>query len=243
MKYLAIAISSTVSKPRYLFLFVLFNLLMLPISFMKQMGIVQGAVAIALSIFFGLLSLYLISGVYAAAWKNLKGEGTNILEGAKKYFTGVLGVSIVIGIIGAISFIPFGMLHKFVFFQDLPAVLYGKRLDANIIRAIPAFLTTSLFVYALPGLFVENLPGNLALAKSWRFLFKNFVKSRTVVIVLLISTIIKIVLTQWAVIFDYSSNQYWQLITLSSIFTHVLTFLVFLTAAQILHEFSQKNTI
>lgn len=243
MKYLTTTISSIASNPRYLLLYVFFSSMTLPISAMKQMGTIQGMVAIGLLILFGLLSLYLVTGVYAAAWGSLKGEGTNLLQGAKKHFAGALGVSIVIGILCAILLFAFLTIHKLAFFRDIPAAVYGKSLDANIIRSISVFLTTSLFVYALPGLFVANFSVSLTLAKSWRFLFKNFSKSRSVIAIVLISTLIKIVLTQWAVSYDYSSIHYWQIIALSNMLTYAFSFLTFLTAAQVLDEFFQKKAI
>lgn len=242
MKYLVAAIKSTASKPSYLFLFVMFSLLVLPVSIIGQMGIVQGVFAIAIMIFTGAISLYLVTGVYSAAWESLKGNKIKILAGSNQYFTRVLVITIAIGLTTAIVVISSSLVYKMAFFRYVPATIYGKRFDVNLVRSIPAFLIASVFIYTLPSIFVANLPSNEAVAKSWRFFLYNFNKSIVVIAILLLSTIVKISYSQWAVSFDNSSIQYWQIIVLSSIFTCGFNFLAFLTAAQIFDEYFREES-
>jgi hypothetical protein len=241
MNYLTVAISSVAKRPNYIILFILFNSLGLPVSIMKQIGMVQGLLALALMICIFVISTFLETGVYTLSWKYIKGEKETFIAGAKRYFPHVLGASIVIGIIAAFAVFLFLAIHKLVILPDISAQLYHKRIDAIVMRNIPELIISVFFVYAIPAIFARNLSGKNAVANSWRFVLKYFAESRIVIILLLISTISKIVFTQWAVNFDYSSIEYWQINALSSILTSALLFLTFLAAAQIFDKLFEEN--
>jgi len=241
MRYLSAAIVSVAKNPTYLVLFILFSMLGLPISILKQAGMVQGGLAIALMIVIYLVGLFLTTGAYSLAWKQLQGEKASFFTDSKKYFQHVLGASIVIGIIGAIVTLPFPIVHKMIFLPDISPQLYGKRIDANLVRTIPSFFVSVAFVYAIPAIFTCDLTGKDAVATSWKFLFKNLTTSKIAIAGLLISLLSRILLTQWAVNYDYSSATYWEITTLNNVTNYLILFLVFLCTAQIFKENYQKE--
>jgi hypothetical protein len=204
----------------------------------------KGVLALVLMICIFAVSTFLQTGVYNLSWSYLKGEKATFISGAKKYFPHVLGASIVIGIIAAFAVFVFLSIHKMVILPDISASIYHKRIDAIAMRNIPELIILVFFVYAIPAIFTRNLSGKNAVANSWKFLLEYFTESRIVIILLLLSTIIKIMTTQWAVNFDYSSVEYWKIISLSSILTSALLFLTFLSAAQIFDKlFKEKGSI
>ena len=241
MKYLSTAIVSVAKNPTYLVLFILFSMLGFPISIMKQAGMVQGGLAIALMIGIYLIGLFLTTGAYSLALKQLQDEKASFFTDSKKYFQHVLGASIVIGIIGAIVTFPFPVAHKMLFLPDISPQMYGKRIDANLVRTIPGFFVSVAFVYAVPAIFSCDLSGKDAVATSWKFLLKNLTISKIVIVGLLISLLSRILLTQWAVNYDYSSVTYWQITILNSVINYLILFLVFLCSAQIFKEKFEKK--
>ncbi len=244
MNYLRVAISSVAKKPNYLFLFILFNSLGLPVSIMKQTGMAKGVFALVLMICIFAVSTFFQTGVYNLSWRHLKGEKVYFLSGVKKYFPHVLGVSIVVGIIAAFAVIVFLSIHKMAILPEISASIYHKRIDAIAMRKIPELIVLVFFVYAIPAIFTRNLSGKNAVANSWKFLLEYSTESRIVIVLLLLSTITEIVITKWAVRFDYSSIEYWDLISLNSILTSVLLFLTYLSAAQIFDKlFKEKDSI
>jgi len=202
---------------------------------------VQGGLAIALMIGVYLLGLFLTTGAYSLAWKQLNDEKASFFTDSKKYFQHVLWVSIVIGIIGAIVTLPFPIVHKMLFLPDISPQLYGKRIDANLVRTIPGFFVSVAFVYAIPAIFSCDLTGKDAVATSWKFLLKNLTISKIAIVGLLISLLSRMLLTQWAVNYDYNSVTYWQITTLNSVVNYLILFLVFLCSAQIFKENYKKE--
>lgn len=218
------------SKPRYLFLFIVFSLLNLPLSVIIRIGADQNAVAFVaitygLMIIIYVISAFLVAGVYSSAWKNLKGESANILEEAKIYFPRILVVTFFIGFLS-------GLLSTFVFIFKADGSFIS---NVYFIRAIPVLIAI-LFFYASPAIIVANLTAIGALGKAWRFIISHFVESGAVIFLLLLSSVGGIIFAQWAGDFDKSSIQYWQIITVGHILSYFLTFLAFLTAAQIFEK-------
>jgi hypothetical protein len=236
MNYLARAISAIVSKPRYILLFILFNLSLQPISMLKASGAIQGAIVLVLSALTVLLSTYLIAGVYSAAWKNIKNEPASVLAEARKYFFRILAVYIIFGIIYFIAFIPFAVIHKTTFYKSVPAALYNKTLDAHIVRTVPIFLISTLLLYAFPGIVVADLTSKKALSKALRFIISHLPESKFVIVLLLLSYVMRVIFIQWAVRYDYSSSNYWQIMTVNNTLTYGISFIAFLAAAQIFND-------
>lgn len=243
MKYLSTSVELIAKKPVYLFAFIAFSLLGAPVSIMSRKGIIHGGFTIILSIASITLVAFLTSGVYSAAWKHLNGEKVGLLAGSRKYFQHVLGVSIALSIVGGIVISVFSIAHKLIFLPDVQMVAYGKRLDANLLRTISSFFVTLSFVYAIPAIVVSDSNGKEAIKKSWHFLTANLSKSKTIILCLLLSNVVGIPLTQWAVTYDYASTEYWQITSVKYMFELAMGFIIYLSAAQIYKEFIQNNKV
>jgi len=72
-------------------------------------------------------------------------------------------------------------------------------------------------------------------------LLKNLTISKIAIVGLLISLLSRMLLTQWAVNYDYNSVTYWQITTLNSVVNYLILFLVFLCSAQIFKENYKKE--
>ncbi len=236
MKYLSKTVTATMSKPRYLFLYIVFSLYTVPLYAIRQIGIISGTTAFVLMLVGYVYFTFLIAGVYSAAWKNLKGEPANILEEAKIYFPRILVVSFFIGFLSAFVFVQSTIILKKVNCIAIMNVAYSNRLDDNLIVAVSRFPMTALFFYAFPAIIVANLSASKALLKAWRFILGHFAESVTVILLLLFNAAWKVMYTQWTVNIDPGSFQYWKIITVSHILSYILTFLAFLTAAQIFEK-------
>lgn len=241
MNYLTVAILNIVKRPIYMVLFVMFSLLSLPISIMKNINMIHDTIALVLMILMFVFSTFLHAGVYNLSWQFIKGEPATFTDGAKKYFPHLLGASIVIVIITALAVFLLFTIHRLMILPDVSPLLYLKRTDANLMRILPEFIISIFFIYTVPGIFVKELSGKNALAYSWRFVIKYFSESRIIIFLLLISAVGKITITRWAVNHDYNSVEHWQIIALSSIVTSAILFLIFLVAAQIFDKIYHEN--
>jgi hypothetical protein len=232
---------SLVSKPAYPILFILFSLLGTPVAIMKHFGILEGGEIIIQMLIVFVVITFLTAGLYSIAWKSMNDEKASLFVESKKHFQHVLGVSIVVGIITAIVSFPFPFAHKMFFLPDIAPELYAKRLDSNLIRTIPSAFVSLVFVYAIPAIFACGLNGKEAVTNSWKFLSANLAISKIIIICLTLSTLFEILIIQWAVSYDYSSNKYWLASTISSVIHHLVSFIIFLCAAQILKENYKKE--
>ena len=237
MQYINKSIKFLTRNPVYLAIYLAFSMGIFLVQMFRYLGLVDKLPSFIIEIVILIVSFYLLTGTYSCIWKRFSGEQTqlrNILGEAKRYFSRVFTVSIVIGIIVAVFMGLSMFFHSKIFYPGISMVLYSKQLDANIVRSASVYLIIALFAYAFPSIFISDWRGTMtALKTSLKLIIKKSSISLPVICLITLMFVADIITSQYVVNFEYSSKEYWLATATESVIIYIISLLTFLTAAQI----------
>lgn len=246
MKYISRSFNFVKDNPVLLITFIFLSLGTVPMEMLNNLGVIGNLKAMIIDIFLFIGSFYFLAGTHSCIWKSFSGDKETlklILPESNRYFRSMLFVTVVIGLIGISIMMLAVLIHSKVFYPATDSISYSKQFDANLVRTVPVYFLAILFAYAIPIIFVSSYRGTTLFKTAINFIVKNLSLSLPIISLISLSFVIKILMTQYAVRFDYSSIFYWRALITEQIVVNIIGILTFLTAAQIFKEHFKEEEI
>lgn len=238
MNYISKSLYFLKSNPTLFLCYIIIMFITMPLQMFQHMELFDITYTGVMLLFY-FASIYFSAGLYACIWKAFVGEENTlkkIFKYSNYYLFTYLFVTIFLAIISGLLMFTAIYFHSTIFYPDIESYEYAKQLEANIIRSIPTYMVSILFIFSLPIIYFANFRGGAVIKESLKIIIYNFSISYPVISLITISIIIRIYLTQHVVSYDYSSVAYWEVMAIQKILSTAFDFIIFITASQILRD-------